>query len=280
MTFAQVPVDEVRSYWDRRPCNLRHSDAPIGSRRYFDEVEFRKYRVEPHIPGFAQFHRWRGKRVLEVGCGIGTDTINFARAGARVTALDLSSRSLALARIRAGVYVEDVTFLEADAEDLSPIWSHWYTPFDLVYSFGVIHHSPHPALALREMRSVIDDDGELRIMIYHRRSTKVAALVLRHPLRALRGIDHAVAVQSEAQTGCPITYTYTKRQARKLVEAAGFEVAELYVDHIFPWAIRPYRRHELVQRWYWRLVPQGIFRRLERRFGWHLMVTCFPKLSR
>src|ERR1700724_251398 len=97
-------VEDVRSYWDRRPCNIRHSRREVGSPEYFDEVEARKYFVEPHIPGFAQFERWAGKRVLEIGCGIGTDTINFARHGARVTAVDLSDRSLEIARQRAGVF--------------------------------------------------------------------------------------------------------------------------------------------------------------------------------
>src|SRR5688500_7931773 len=102
-TFSDRSIDQVREYWNRRPCNLRHSTEPVGTRPYFDQVEARKYFVEPHIPGFAQFERWGGKRVLEVGCGLGTDTMNFARAGAHVTAVDLSSASLDLARRRAEV---------------------------------------------------------------------------------------------------------------------------------------------------------------------------------
>jgi 2-polyprenyl-3-methyl-5-hydroxy-6-metoxy-1,4-benzoquinol methylase len=98
--FADKSVADVRRYWDRRPCNIRHSPKPVGSKEYFDEVEARKYFVEPHIPGFAEFERWRGKRVLEVGCGIGTDSINFARAGAQLTAVDISGESLRIAEQR------------------------------------------------------------------------------------------------------------------------------------------------------------------------------------
>src|SRR5437899_1589926 len=60
--FAHVPIDAVRSFWDARPCNIQHSPKAIGTREYFDEVEQRKYFVEPHIPGFADFSRWNGKK--------------------------------------------------------------------------------------------------------------------------------------------------------------------------------------------------------------------------
>src|SRR6202035_1707253 len=143
-TFERIPIEQVRNYWDRRPCNIRHSTKPPGTREYFDEVEQRKYFVEPHIPHFAEFPRWRDKRVLEIGCGIGTDTMNFARQGALVAAVDLSEKSLEMARKRAAVYnlADRIHFFHCSAEQLE----HFVPsePFDLVYSFGVVHHTPHP----------------------------------------------------------------------------------------------------------------------------------------
>jgi 2-polyprenyl-3-methyl-5-hydroxy-6-metoxy-1,4-benzoquinol methylase len=91
-SFQHVPITKVSDYWNSRPCNIAHSPQPVGSREYFDEVEIRKYVVEPHIPSFAEFERWRGKKVLEIGCGIGTDTINFARCGREIAGRGTSTR--------------------------------------------------------------------------------------------------------------------------------------------------------------------------------------------
>src|SRR5690349_14429061 len=118
--FQDVPIQSVRDYWNARPCNIRHSRAEVGTRAYLDQAEERKYFVEPHIPAFADFDAWKGKKVLEIGCGIGTDTMNFARAGAQVTAVDLSAESLKLARKRAEVFglSDRIDFFEANAESL------------------------------------------------------------------------------------------------------------------------------------------------------------------
>src|SRR5256886_11069112 len=114
-------IAEVREFWNVRPCNIRHSPRSVGSREYFDEVEARKYFVEPHIPGFAQFERWKGKKVLEIGCGIGTDSINFARAGADLTIVELSDESLELCKKRFDVYGLKAKFFLGDAEELSKV---------------------------------------------------------------------------------------------------------------------------------------------------------------
>jgi 2-polyprenyl-3-methyl-5-hydroxy-6-metoxy-1,4-benzoquinol methylase len=217
-TFEQVPIEQVREYWDRRPCNIRHSTKPPGSREYFDEVERRKYFVEPHIPGFAEFPRWQNKRVLEIGCGIGTDTINFARHGARVTAVDLSGKSLEMARSRAEVFgLEDrIRFFQGSAEQLEQVVPP--EPFDLVYSFGVIHHTPHPERVLEQLRNYVQPGSTVKIMVYHRYSWKVFWILTTYGKCQFWRLAELVARYSEAETGCPVTYSYSKSELRGLME--------------------------------------------------------------
>jgi 2-polyprenyl-3-methyl-5-hydroxy-6-metoxy-1,4-benzoquinol methylase len=266
-------IADVQRYWDARPCNLRHSEKAVGSREYFDEVEARKYFVEPHIPGFADFERWRGKRVLEVGCGIGTDSINFTRAGADLTAVELSRESLRIAAKRAEVMgvADRIRFVEANAEELTSALGD--ERYDLVYSFGVVHHTPRPERALAAMRALAVPGGTLKLMVYHRRSWKVLSIVTVQGRGRFWQADELIAEHSEAQTGCPVTFSYTRREARELVEDSGFRIRELRVDHVFPYRIRDYVHYRYVKEPYFRWMPQPLFRTFERRFGWHLLVT-------
>lgn len=271
MSFSQVQVERVKEYWDRRPCNIRHSPRPMGTKEYFDEVEARKYFVEPHIPRFAEFDKWRGKKVLEVGCGIGTDTINFARHGAQVTAVDLSEKSLEIARQRAAVYGLDdrVRFFSGNAEELSrfvPV-----EPYDLIYSFGVIHHTPHPERALAQFRQYTRPGTTVKIMVYHRRSWKVMWILLTEC--KFWNLTELVAKNSEAQTGCPVTFTYSRKSGRDLLEAEGFHVRDVQADHIFSYRIAEYVQYRYVKEAYWRWLPPSFFHALEKRFGWHLCLT-------
>lgn len=271
--FRQASIEHVKGFWDQRPCNIRHSSKPVSTKAYFDEVEARKYFVEPHIPRFAQFERWRGKKVLEIGCGIGTDTINFARHGAWVTAVELSEKSLELARKRAEVYglQDNIRFYLGNAEELTKFVD--VEPYDLIYSFGVIHHTPHPERVIEQMRHCVRPGSTVKIMVYHRYAWKVFWILLTYGKGQFWRVAELVAQHSEAQTGCPVTYTYTRRESRALLERHGFRVTEMWVDHIFPYRIPDYVEYRYVKVWYFRWMPQFLFHWLERHFGWHLCVT-------
>jgi len=275
--FQDTPIKRVREYWNSRPCNIRHSDKPVGTPEYFADVEARKYFVEYHIPAFAQFERWQGKKVLEVGCGIGTDTMSFARSGAQVTAVDLTEKSLEVARQRAKVFgLEDrVRFFQADAEKLTD-----YVPvekYDLIYSFGVIHHTPHPERVLEQLRRYAGPDTTVKIMVYYRWSWKVLWILLKEGKGRFWKLDRLIADYSEAQTGCPVTYSYSKKNGRELLESHGFQVTDVYVDHIFPYSIPEYKEYRYRKVWYFRWIPKAVFRALERIAGWHLCLTARPR---
>lgn len=269
--FQETPVQQVKDYWNSRPCNIRHSTKPVGTREYFDEVEARKHFVEPHIPAFAEFERWNGKKVLEIGCGIGTAMINFARSGAQVTAVDLSDESLKLAKQRADVYdlSDRISFYHGNAEELGQ-WLPAET-YDLVYSFGVIHHTPHPENVIDQIRSYVKPGSTIKIMVYYRYSWKVLWILLTYGKGQFWRINELVACYSEAQAGCPITYVYSKREARDLLQ--GFEIVDMQVDHIFPYYIPDYKQYQYTKEWYFRWMPQPLFRWLEKNFGWHLCIT-------
>ena len=269
-TFADVPIDRVREYWNARPCNIRHSPKPVGTRDYFDEVERRKYFVESHIPPFADFPRWKGRRVLEIGCGLGTDTVSFARAGAQVTAVELSDESAALARQRLDVYglSDRVTIHVGNAENLPDLVPP--KTFDLVYSFGVIHHSPHPQRIVGHLRRYMTRESELRLMVYARVSYKLFWIMKEDGVWDMSRIDELMARSSEAQTGCPVTYTYTDETVRELL--AGFDVREIRKAHIFTWDVDAYRRYEYRKAPEWANVSDADLAALEKELGWHLLV--------
>jgi ubiquinone/menaquinone biosynthesis C-methylase UbiE len=249
----------------------------VGTAEYFNEVEWRRYFVEPHIPGFAEFERWRGKKVLEIGCGIGTDTINFARHGAIVTAVDLSEKSLELARQRARVFglTDRIRFFRANAEKLRS-----YIPqeeYDLVYSFGVIHHTPDPGCVLDEVRPLLHAGSKVKIMVYHRWSWKVLWILFAYGNGRFWRLKQLIAEYSEAQTGCPVTYSYSRSEGRRWLDGHGLRVTDVRVAHIFPYQIEDYKQYRYKKEWYFRWLPQPLFRALERLFGWHLCLTAEPR---
>src|SRR4051794_9752291 len=130
--------ERVRAFWNGTPCGSAHADAPEGSPEFFEQVERRRYELEPFIPAFADFEGARGKRVLEIGVGLGTDFVRFGRGGATLTGIDLTEHAVELVRRRLALEGLAGDVRVADAENL-PFDEG---SFDRVYSWGVLHHTP------------------------------------------------------------------------------------------------------------------------------------------
>jgi ubiquinone/menaquinone biosynthesis C-methylase UbiE len=156
--------DRVRAFWQENPCGTKFSDAEPGTRLFYERVEQHRYSTEWHIPQAAGFAGTGSKRVLEIGCGLGTDGAQFAKAGADYTGIDLTDAAVELARKRFELFGLPGKFWVSDAENLD----FPSDTFDLVYSHGVLHHTPDTVRAVEEVRRVLKPGGQAVVMLYHR----------------------------------------------------------------------------------------------------------------
>ncbi len=159
--------EQVRSYWNKASCGTEFINQEKYSRAYFEAIEQFRYHIEPEIFAFAQFTRYHGKKVLEVGVGAGTDFLQWVRAGAQAHGIDLTQEAIENIQHRLTLYdLKAYELLIADAEQLP----YDNNTFDLTYSWGVIHHSPNMEQCLNEMIRVTKPGGTIKVMIYNRRS--------------------------------------------------------------------------------------------------------------
>lgn len=219
--------ERVRQHWEEYPCGTSTADATPGTPDFYFQVERERYRLEPYILPFADFERWRGRRVLEVGVGLGTDFVRFARAGADCVGIDLTEAAVAAVRERLSQEGLEAEVLVADAEAL-PFEDGC---FDLVYSYGVLHHTPDTPRAVAEVRRVLRWDGEARIMLYSRRSWLALGAWLRWGLvrgKPWKSISELLAEHLES----PGTKAYTQPELEELFA----EFAEVrFVRNVTPY---------------------------------------------
>lgn len=284
--------ERVRAFWQANPCGTKFSDAEPGSRRFFELVEQHRYETEWHILSAADFAASRGLRVLEIGCGMGTDGAQFAKAGADYTGVDLTEAAVEFARRRFELFDLPGAFRTADAEQLD----FADETFDLVYSHGVLHHTPNTAAAVREVHRVLKQNGRAMVMLYHRNSYnyKVNISLLRRGGAHLLKWDSGVRLIHRL-TGEPIESL--REHAQKLREARNGSISpEDFLNQNTDGADNPlarvYSRHEarelfkdfsevkfraffLNKRFIplvGNLLPRSVETRLAARWGWHLWI--------
>ena len=240
-----------------KPCNINHSKKQFLSKEYFDEIEEKKHFVEPHILEFADFSNCRGKKILEIGCGIGTAAINFIKNGAEYYGIELSNKSLEITKKRLEVYELSANLFLANAEENIDFLEENY--FDIIYSFGVIHHSPNPDKIIKNIYKYLKPEGTLKLMLYAENSWKKIL------------IDE-YEQQYEAQNNCPLAYTYTNDNVFELLK--DFKNININQTHIFPYKIEPYKNNIYVKEDWFECMPEKLFKILEKKLGWHLCIKC------
>jgi SAM-dependent methyltransferase len=292
MSEANFQLKErVRAFWQEHPCGTKFADAEPGSRRFYQLVEEHRYQTEWHIPAAAGFAETKGQRVLEIGCGLGTDGAQFALAGADYTGIDLTDAAVALARRRFELFELVGTFHTGDAENLD----FENESFDLVYSHGVLHHTPDTERAVQEIHRILKPGGRAVVMLYHRNSynykinisvmrragvqllrwdsgIRLVHLITGEPEDSLR--EHARRLRAERSyldsedflsqntdgAGNPLARVYSRGEARKLFQ--NFSRVDLHT-------------YFLNKRWLpvvGNVLPRSLESQLAARWGWHLWI--------
>lgn len=260
--------EEVRAFWDRESCGEVYAvgATPIAQMR---EQARERYALEPFILSFARFGDGAGRQVLEIGVGMGADHLEWAKSRpARLAGVDLTPRAVdwTRSRIEAEHYWSDLEV--ADAESL-PFLNE---SFDIVYSWGVIHHSPDTRAAVAEIHRVLKPNGIARIMIYHTYSIVGLLLWLRYGLLAGKPHKTFAGVYAE-QLESPGTQAYSLGEARELFADFSSVSVRLELSPGDLLAGAAGQRHDgwplRVMRRVW---PRWLIRRLFRRFGLFLLI--------
>jgi ubiquinone/menaquinone biosynthesis C-methylase UbiE len=281
----------VKEFWNSSPCQSDLSEAQ-DRRRYFEEISQKRYEGrEWHVPTVAKFDQYSGKSVLEIGCSIATDGLEFAKRGAIYTGVDLTPEGIKMAEERFALFGVPGKFVAANAENHLPFPDN---SFDHAYSFGVIHHAPYPEKIAKEIYRVLRPGGTLTVMLYNRTSINyyIEIMFLRRIFRwalipkFMPGLISTVTgltrwrleghremlLKKKGMTkeewismntdgpSCPLARVYNEKEAAALFHDFSNlhqEVWEFNKDH---W---PFVR---------KLIPQGLERWLGRRWGWHRMI--------
>jgi SAM-dependent methyltransferase len=263
---AEQLKSEVKAYWNRQSCETDQARSDKFSHEYFEEVERFRYGSQPFIHSFAQFTRYHGKRVLEVGFGAGTDFIQWLRAGAVASGIDLTEEALGNLSHRVEAYglPKPERIQVGDAENL-PFESG---VFDLGYSYGVLHHTPNTEKAISELVRVVRPGGEIKIMLYNRHSLNTLnlwvqfALLKGRPWKSFRWVlwNHQESICTKA---------YTCAEVRRILSSMGLtniQVKPVAMDADF--GMKYFGLARVV-----RPLVKFIIRLTEPWWGWSLLIS-------
>lgn len=241
-----VEKETIKGYWETRAPQVWYSDKKKNSIGWFNELEYKRYNVYyGYLKDVAEFEYHSGEDVLEIGVGTGTDLVQFAKNGARVSGIDLTDNAIEITKRnleqRNFSYAELTT---GDAEDLA----FDDESFDLVYSFGVLHHTPRTDTAIEEIHRVLKEEGKAIIMLYSRGWKHYFKRVFIHGILMGKffkyGYAKLINKQTEVHGDSPLTYVYTRREIKKMFQMFGdVDVVKYRMGEYFDYA--PYETRKV-----------------------------------
>ncbi len=283
---------QVQQFWQKAPCDSWFTTEPHGTLAFYRSLDEHRYKVHPRLQSAVGFERTCGLRVLEIGCGCGSEAERFACGGAHYTAVDLTNAAVNITRRRFQLANLEGKFVQGDAENL-PFADG---SFDLVYSHGVLHHTPDTPRTIREVHRVLSAGGRAVVMLYYRDSFNyyvnlgIVRRLRAHLLKTEAGIKLAQMIFGETEQDLrrhaelirenlssylemqnmlnrntdgpdnPLSQVFSKASARQMF--GQFKIVETEVMFWNPNWLPVIGK----------LLPDAIKERLASRWGWHLWI--------
>lgn len=259
--------NQVHDFWNEASCGESLFLQGFNKQDYLSQSQIR-YELEPEILEFGNFDVFKGKKTLEIGVGLGSDHMLLAQSGAILTGIDLTERAIGHTKRRFELLGLDSDLLRADAENL-PFEDD---TFDMIYSWGVIHHSPNTPQVVDEMHRVLKDRGICKIMIYHKMSLVGFMLWLRYGLFAFKPFISLNDIYHQYLES-PGTKAYSYKEARKLFHKFKINSISSPLTHGDLLNSKAGQRHEgRILNLARKIWPRWLFRKITPKAGLFLMI--------
>ena len=255
LSMDKVSIEELQNYWDNNLHDHEVTNEPEGSENFFRDLEKYHYEKLDYLPRVLDFGSYKGKKVLEVGCGVGIDLMNFAKQRAFVTGIDLSKNHIKLATEYFKLHEIKGNLLIMNGEDMK----FKDSIFDMVFAYGVLAYTPKPSLMISEIHRVLKPGGKAILMMYHKNSWLFYIARL--------------TIFKLGREDAPVFNTYENQEFRQLL--GEFRKVDILVER-FPVATRIHKGF-LANIYNYIFVPafKLIPRKFIKRFGAHLIAISF-----
>ncbi len=253
--------------WTKNPIGAESVKCKEGTKEFFDEIAKNRYKIcAPWMKKTFRFEQYKGKKVLEIGVGTGIDHLQFAKAGAILTGIDITPKSIELTKKNLELHGYHSNLLVADAKSL-PFPDN---TFDIVYSFGVLHHTPNTQKAIDEIYRVLKPEGKTIIALYHKYSLFWVSVIIYDMIIKGGFLKKTIAQRlSEIEVGGgetrPLVKLYTRKQVKMLFK--DFSKVKIYTRH----SDTVFTRSK-IDKYFIKPLFGWLLDLLAKRFGWYLII--------
>lgn len=261
--------EATKNVWGASPAGTTHAkDLKPGTKAFFEKVLKERFGKEhDFLPEFVRYQDWKGRRVLEIGCGAGYDAYMFCKNGADYTGIDIVSENIERTKKHLDLYGLKANIFEMDAEKLI-----FDEKFDLIYSFGVLHHIPKIDVVMQKIKDNLADDGVLKLAVYNKNSIFywlhlwwwdhiMCGGFLKQSFK-----KRLAAIEFTESDSDPYVTVYTKGTIKRLLKQSKFRILSISIEKLDISDLPPIK---LIGRLY-NYIPQSFLNLLARRWGWYL----------